>query len=59
MLNALRLSMEVLVEVLLEVLADVAGRTKLEARVKIQQPKKLKVFNSLKLFVVLLVTIRY
>ena len=67
--------MEVLAEVLLEVLADVAadvavdvaadvaadvaGRTELEAWVEIQQPEELEVFNSLRLSMVLLVTIYY
>ena len=54
---------EILVEVLLEVLADVAadiaGRMELEAQVKIRQPEELKVFNSLRLSVVLLVAIYY
>ena len=48
---------EVLLEVLTDVAADVAGRTELEARVEIQQPKELKaeefkMFSSLRLSVV-------
>ena len=66
--NALRLSVEVFTEVLLEVLADVAGRTELEARVEVQQlkarvevqqPEELEVFNSLRLPIVLLMAVCY
>ena len=61
MFNTLRLSIEALVEILLEVLADVTAeiinRTELDIQVKIQQLKKLKVFNSLKLSIVLLLVV--
>ena len=50
---------EVLTDATTDVIADVTSRTELKVRVKIQQPKKLKVFNSLKLFIVLLLTIYY
>ena len=33
--------------------------TELEAQVKIRQPEELKVFDSLRLSIVLLVTVRY
>ena len=67
MFNALRLSVEVLAEVLADitvnvtadVIADVANRTELKVQVEIRQPKELKVFNSLRLSIVLLLAIRY
>jgi len=37
----------------------ISGRTELEARVKIRQPEELKVFNSLRLSVVLLIVVRW
>ena len=37
----------------------ISGRTELKARVKIRQPKELKVFNSLRLSMVLLIVIRW
>ena len=49
---------EQLVE-LAEVFADTANRTELKVRVKIRQPKELKVFNSLRLSIVLLLAVRY
>ena len=42
-----------------DVAVDVANRTELKARVEIQQPEELKVFNSLKLSIVLLLAIYY
>ena len=44
-------------DVTADVAADVAGRTELEARVEIWQPEELKVFNSLRLSMVLLLAI--
>ena len=46
-------------EVLADIAADVAGRTELEAQVKIRQPEELKAFNSLKLSIILLMAIHY
>ena len=67
--DSLRLSVVVTTEitakvaakVLTVVLAEVAAElvTELGAQVKIQQPKKLKVFNSLRLSIVLLIAIHY
>jgi len=71
--NSLRLSVVLLVEVPIEVLTDVVADVatdviteiaaelvaELRAQVKIRQPKELKVFNSLRLSVVLLMAIRY
>ena len=48
-----------LAEVLTDIAADIASRTELKARVKIRQPKELKVFKSLRLSVVLLLVVRY
>ena len=71
MFDSLRLSVVLLVEVstevLTEVLAELAAelvrtelvRTELEAWFEIRQPKELKVFDSLRLSVVLLMAIRY
>ena len=42
-----------------EAVAEVAGRTELEARVEIWQLKELKVFDSLRLSMVLLMAVRY
>jgi len=67
------LLMEVPIEVLTDVTADVTADVvtdvlteltteliaELRARVEIQQPKELKVFDSLRLSVVLLIAIRY
>jgi hypothetical protein len=50
---------EVITEIAAEINMEVAGRTKLKALVKIRQPKELKVFNSLRLSIVLLIAIRY
>ena len=55
---------EALADVTADVTADIAGRTELKARVEIRQPKELKakelkVFNSLRLSVVLLIAVRY
>ena len=56
---------EVLVELAVELLAELVAEliteliAELEARAKIRQLKKLKVFNSLRLSVVLLIAIRY
>ena len=44
--------MEVLAEVTAEVFIELAGGTELEVRVKIRQPEELKVFDSLRLSVV-------
>ena len=53
-----------LAEVFTDAAIDIASRTKLEAQVEIRQPKELKaeelkVFNSLKLSIVLLIAIHY
>ena len=55
---------EVLADTAADVAADIASRTELEARVEIRQPEELKaeefkVFNSLRLSVVLLMAIYY
>ena len=50
---------DVTADIATDVAADVASRTELKARVKIRQPKELKVFNSLRLFIVLFLAIRY
>ena len=46
-----------LADVLADIAVDITGRTKLEVRVEIWQPKELKVFNSLRLSVVLLLAV--
>jgi len=48
---------EATAEVAAEVLIKLTGGTELKARVKIRQPKELKVFNSLRLSIVLLVAV--
>ena len=50
---------EVLADAAADVITDITNRTELKARVKIRQPKELKVFNSLRLSVVLLLAIYY
>ena len=50
---------DVAADVAADITADVASRTELKARVKIRQPKELKVFNSLRLSIVLLLAICY
>ena len=50
---------DIAADVAADITADVASRTELKAQVKIQQPKELKVFNSLRLSVVLLLAIYY
>ena len=50
---------DVAADVAADVIADVANRTELEARVEIRQLKEFKVFNSLRLSMVLLVAVRY
>ena len=50
---------EVFTDAATDIIADIAGKTELKIRVKIRQPKKLKVFNSLKLSIVLLLAICY
>ena len=54
-------TMEVASELVAELNAELDTElvTELKARVKIRQPKELKVFNSLRLSVVLLVAVRY
>ena len=42
---------------LAEVLADITGKIELEVQVKIQQLKEFRVFNSLRLSIVLLLAI--
>ena len=42
---------EVFADAAADIAADIASRTELKARVKIRQPKELKVFNSLRLFI--------
>src|SRR6266702_2589269 len=43
---------DIAAEIAAEVLVELAGGTELEARVEIRQPEELKVFDSLRLFVV-------
>ena len=50
---------EVAAEVAAEIAAEVVGRTELKAQFKIQQPEELKVFDSLRLSIVLLVAVHY
>ena len=53
------IAVDVAIDVTTDVIADVANRTELEAQVKIRQLKEFKVFNSLRLFIVLLIAVRY
>ena len=50
---------EVLADIAADVATDVTSKTELKVRVKIQQPEELKVFNSLRLSIVLLLAIYY
>ena len=50
---------DITIDVTIDVITDVTNKTELKAWVKIQQPKELKVFNSLRLSVVLLIAVRY
>ena len=50
---------EVNAEINTEILTDVTNRIELKVWVKIRQPKELKVFNSLRLSIVLLLAIYY
>ena len=52
-------AIDVTTDVAADITADVTSRIELKARVEIQQPKELKVFNSLRLSIVLLLAIRY
>jgi hypothetical protein len=47
-----------LAEVFMDAAADIAGRMELKAQIEIRQPEELKVFNSLRLSVVLLLAVR-
>ena len=50
---------DVAADVAADVIADVANRTELKAWVEIRQLKEFKVFNSLRLSIVLLIAVRY
>jgi hypothetical protein len=50
---------EVFADIAANIVADIAGKTELEVRVEIQQPEELKVFNSLRLSIVLLIAVHY
>jgi hypothetical protein len=50
-------AVDVAADVAADVAVDIAGRTELEAQVKIQQPEEFKVFDSLRLFIVLFLAI--
>ena len=50
---------DVAADITTDIIADVANRTELKARVKIRQPKELKIFNSLRLSIILLLAVRY
>ena len=52
-------AVDVAADVTADFTAGVTGRTELEARVEIRQPEELKVFNSLRLFIVLFLAIHY
>ena len=57
MFNSLRLLSVVTIEVLVDILAEIL--VKLETWVEIWQPEELKVFNSLRLSIVLLLAVCY
>ena len=57
-MELVELFIDILTDILTDITADVPSRTELKVRVKIRQPKELKVFNSLRLSIVLLLVIR-
>ena len=57
--EVLIITMETLTELIAELITEFISRTELEVWVKIQQLKELKVFNSLRLSIVVLLAIYY
>ena len=55
--EVLVIAAETLAELVAELIAELVSRTELEARVEIRQLKELKVFNSLRLSMVVLLAI--
>ena len=49
--------MEIAADITVDIAIDIASRMELEAQVEMRQPEELKVFNSLRLSIVLLLAI--
>ena len=50
---------DIAADVATDIIADITNRTELKVWVKIRQPKEFKIFNSLRLSIVLLLAIYY
>ena len=51
--------MEIAADITVDIAIDIASRMELEAQVEMRQPEELKVFNSLRLSIVLLLAVYY